>query len=81
MPANAINRTPELKPPFTILEFAGLHGVSRSVVRKWMNQGRLPHERRGGGTGRAGMVLILTAERPDRLAPGGLSPEQRRKRK
>lgn len=64
-------------PPFTVTEYAGLHGVSRAVVRKWMEQGRIPHERRGGGLGRAGTVLILTADRPDRLAPGSLSPEQR----
>lgn len=64
-------------PPLTINEYAGLHGVARATVRKWLVQGRVPHERRGGGVGRAAVVLILTTERPDRAAPGSLSPEQR----
>lgn len=68
-------------PPLTINEYAALHGVARATVRKWMDQGRVPHERRGGGMGRAGTVLILTADRPERLAPGSLSPEQRLRRR
>ena len=66
-----------LKPPITISEYMAFHRVSRARVRKWMDQGRLPYERRGGGEGRAGVVLILTVDRPDRLPPGSLSPEQR----
>lgn len=66
-------------PPLTVTEYMALHNVSRGVVRKWMEQGRLPYERRGGGQGRAGTILIMSAERPPRLAPGSLSPEQRRR--
>lgn len=69
--------TDSLTPPFTVTEYASLHGISRATVRKLCEQGRIPHERRGGGATRAAAVLILTAERPPRLPPGSLSPEQR----
>lgn len=65
------------QPPFTINEFADLHGVARSVVRKWIARGQVPSKRIGGKTARAAAVLVLTAERPPRLAPGSLTPEQR----
>lgn len=63
---------------FTINEFAAMHRVSRSVVRKWIEQGRVKHERRGGGTARAAAVLIFQRDRPPREEPGALSPEQRK---
>jgi excisionase family DNA binding protein len=66
-----------VKPPFTITEYASLHGISRTVVRKWIKQGRIPTERRGGGMARAGIVLILTAARPGRVTPGTLTEAQR----
>ncbi len=70
-------REVEVELPLTVSEFADLHSVSRSAVRKWLNQARLPFERRGGGNTRAAAVLIWTANRPDMLAPGSLSEGQR----
>lgn len=63
--------------PLTINEYASLHGVSRTTVRKWIARGQVKHERRGGGAARAAAVLIFQADRPDRLAPGSLTPDQR----
>lgn len=64
-------------PMFTLTEYAAMHNVSRGTVRKWIKQARVPSMSRGGGATRAGAILILTADRPPRLPPGGLSPEQR----
>ncbi len=75
MPADQTTQT--ASPPFTVSEYMALHGVARATVRRWMAHGRIPYERKGGGATRAGTVLILTAERPDRLPPGSLSPDQR----
>lgn len=68
---------PDVKLPLTINEFAILHGVSRTTVRKWIARGQLKYERRGGGEARAAAVLIFQRERPKRLAPGSLTTIQR----
>jgi excisionase family DNA binding protein len=78
MPAAASSSTGDVKPPLTINEYAALVGASRTTVRKWIAQGRLAHERRGGGAKRAAAVLILTTKRPARVAPGSLTPDQRK---
>lgn len=65
------------RPPFTVGEYAALHGVSTTTVKRWVAHGRVPVERRGGGTVRAAVTLILTDKRPDRLAPGALTEGQR----
>ena len=68
----------EIKLPLTINEAAVLWGVSRTTVRKWIAHGRVRYERRGGGEARAAAVLIFQRERPKRLAPGSLTPGQRK---
>lgn len=56
----------------TLSEAAERWGVSTTVVRKWVHQGRLVARRQG-------RMLILddAAERPAALQKGALPPEQR----
>lgn len=58
-----------VKLPLTVQECAALHGVSRALVRRWIERGLVEAERRGGGSRRAQVWLIWTAERPARLVP------------
>ncbi len=77
MPAAATTNR-DVKLPLTINEYAALVGVKRTTVRKWIARGQVKFERRGGGEHRAAAVLIFQTTRPKRLAPGSLTPEQRK---
>jgi len=57
----------------TIRDAAAKWDVSTTVVRKWITQGRVPVERYGGRT----VLIPDDARRPERAAPGELSPEAR----
>jgi excisionase family DNA binding protein len=67
-----------IEPRFTIDQFASMHSVSRTTVRKWIDQGRIAFKRQGGKGVRAAAVLIYQRERPPRLVPGALTEDQRK---
>ena len=75
----ATNLPPGEKPtlPLTVSEYAAYHRVGKTTVKKWVKQNRIKAERRGGAGVRGAVVLIWQLERPDRAAPGTLTPEQR----
>lgn len=56
----------------TVTRFADEVGVSRSLVRKWVAQGRLTTAKPGGE------LLILDDNRPEPAPQGGLHPYQRK---
>lgn len=67
--------TDEIEAPaptrMTTYEAAEKWGVSYTVVRKWIAQGRVKAEKFGH------VVVVLQEDRPPKLKSGGLSPEQR----
>jgi len=52
------------KVEWTVQEAARAWGVKTSMVHKYVAQGRVPYRKVGGGSGRAGLVLILDDQKP-----------------
>lgn len=64
----------EEKPqlPLTVQEAAELWEVDPSRVKQYVKEGRVKFEKKGGGEVRAGAILIMQTEKPERLPPGAL---------
>lgn len=74
--ANDASMAPKL--PLTISEAATLWGCSKTTVKRLIAQNRVKADRRGGGAVRGGTTLIWQLEKPERLAPGSLTEDQRK---
>jgi hypothetical protein len=65
------------KLPMSVKEAAEAWGKSISWVKKMVKQGRVEHDRIGGGDERAGAILITQSAPPAIAAFGQLDPVQR----
>lgn len=70
----ATKKAEEEKPklPLTVAEAAKLWGIDPSRVKQFVAEERVKYQRKGGGDTRAGAILIMQLERPERLPPGAL---------
>lgn len=68
MKKNEAKPTPTL--PLTVNQAAELWNCNPSRVKQFVDEGRVKFTRVGGGEHRAGAILIMQLERPERLPPG-----------
>lgn len=64
--------------PLTVQEAATLWEVNPSRVKQFVKEGRVKYKSIGGGDIRAGALLIMQLERPERLPPGALKKHKKK---